>query len=121
MTTFNLLKNRKLDVQTARGFSSVLSVCYRLFLYNRSQRVTVAFNVGKERFGGTEVEVHIKADGEVVKVIGHEEGDDFFFLIVHVFYERENQTPVSRSVFGRKVFFSPLPVAIEKRIFIPTL
>ena len=50
-----------------------------LFLrYDAGDGVAVAFYVRQEGFGGAEVEVHVQADGEVVVVVGDEEGDDFF-------------------------------------------
>lgn len=72
------------------------------FLYNGSQRMAIAFNIGQEGFRRTKVQVHIQTYRQVVTVVCNIEGNDFFFLLFfsHIFYEREYQTTIRYPVFS---------------------
>ena len=87
-----------------------------LLRYDAGDGVAVALHVRQEGFGGAEVEVHVQADGEVVVVVGDEEGDDFFlfFRLAHVLYEGEDQAAVGDAVVG----FDVLDAAVYQRLLL---
>lgn len=77
--------------------------------------MSVAFDAREEGFRRTETQVEVQAYGQMVQVVGHEEGDDFSFpVFLVVFHQRENQAPIIHAVFRLEIFLS----AIDQRLFL---